>query len=132
MSINDFFNKIKGKYAIDNITIMYLCVIIGVGVSSFCLGRLSVDDNKIRTSGVSIVNTKDISNVINSNNNINTSTTNNINQIKEKRYVSSKNGKLYYPISCNGAKRIAEKNKVWFESSVDAEKLGYTLASGCK
>jgi hypothetical protein len=130
MSINNFFNKIKGKYGIDNITIMYLFVIIGVGVSSFLLGRLSIETNQIKGTEVSIINTKDIPKTITDNKfNSNISIDN---PVKEKRFVASKNGKLYYPSLCKGAQRIAEKNRVWFDSSSEAEKLGYTLSPNCK
>jgi len=130
MSINNFFNKIKGKYGIDNITIMYLFVIIGVGVSSFLLGRLSIETTQIKGTEVSIINTKDVPTTITDNKfNLNISIDN---PVKEKRYVASKNGKLYYPSACKGAQRIAEKNRVWFDSLSEAEKLGYTLSPNCK
>jgi hypothetical protein len=47
-------------------------------------------------------------------------------------YVASKSGKLYYTASCAGAKRILDKNKVWFNTAGDAEKSGYTRATSCK
>ncbi len=46
--------------------------------------------------------------------------------------VASKSGSRYYFVWCSGATRISEKNKVYFSSKEDAEKKGYTLASGCK
>ena len=127
MIINNFFNKIKGKYGIDNITVMYFCVILGVGISSFLLGRLSVSATQIKNNDIQIINTKDSSALTLSNNTIE-----NDKQTKEKRYLASKNGKLYYPVLCSGAKRILEKNRVWFESQSEAEKLGYILSSNCK
>jgi len=130
MIINNFFNKIKGKYAIDNITIMYLFVIIGVGVSSFLLGRLSVESNQIKAAEVSIVKTSDIVDLP-SNTTIKSDINNN-NTTQTGEYVASKNGKLYYPISCSGAKRIADKNRVWFKSSQEAEEMGYKLSTSCK
>ena len=132
MIINNFFNKIKGKYDIDNITIMYLFVIVGVGVSSFLLGRISVEDNQVKNSGISIVETSTLKGQA-LNNKIDSDKYKDINNIgKERVYVASKNGKLYYPVSCNGAKRISEKNKVWFSSQSEAEKMGYTVSSNCK
>ena len=126
MIINNFFNKIKSNYNIDNITIIYVFVIIGVGLSSFFLGRLSVNNTQIRDTSISIINTKEsLSPTVNNN-------ITNYKQTKEKRYLASKNGKLYYPVLCNGANRILEKNRVWFESQSEAEKLGYTLSSNCK
>ncbi len=45
---------------------------------------------------------------------------------------ASKNGKKYYYPNCSGLNRIKEENKISFNSSVEAEVEGYTLASGCK
>jgi hypothetical protein len=53
-------------------------------------------------------------------------------QPQERRYVASKNGKMYYSLGCSGAKRIKKENEVWFSTSLDAEKSGYTRSSTCK
>src|SRR3989344_5025490 len=123
MSINDFSNKIKSKYGIDNLTIMYLLVIIGVSVCSFGLGQLSADSFSSRSDYLITENENNGSSneiqIINTNSNILTK-----NKESEKVYVASKNGKLYYGVSCNGANRIKEENKVWFKTTVDAEKSG--------
>ncbi len=50
----------------------------------------------------------------------------------EKKYVASKSGKLYYTVTCSGAKRIADKNKIYFSTSGEAEKSGYKFAAYCK
>ncbi len=47
-------------------------------------------------------------------------------------YVASRGGTSYYLPSCSGAKRISEKNKIYFESKVEAERLGYKPAKTCK
>ena len=39
MSITNFMHKIKDNTGIDKVTILYLCIIVGVGISSFGLGR---------------------------------------------------------------------------------------------
>lgn len=130
MSINDFMNKIKGKIDIDRTTLLCLLVIVLVGLSSFGLGRLSIsgieNENtlKLENENVSIVK-KEIGNsaIVESDK---------ANPLKEKMYVASKNGKLYYGATCSGAKRIAPKNEVWFASREDAEKSGYELSSSCK
>ena len=132
MIINNFFNKIKSKYSIDNITIIYLFVVIGVGVSSFLLGRFSVIKAPNVKNNISIINKKEESALFVNNSFEQKNITTNYKQVKEKRYLASKNGKLYYPILCNGAKRIIEKNRVWFESKLEAEKLGYILSPNCK
>ena len=131
MSINDFSNKIKSKYGIDNLTIMYLLVIIGVSICSFGLGQLSANSFSNGSDHLITENeNNDPSNeiqIINTNSNISTK-----NKEGEKVYVASKNGKLYYGVSCSGANRIKEENKVWFKTTIDAEKSGYTMSSSCK
>lgn len=130
MSINDFINKIKVKLDIDMFTIMCLFIIILVGFSSFGLGKLSVKQNKVKEEGISIISNKDL--LANSNEiELNIKQENN-DSSSEKKYVASKNGKLYYTIGCSGAKRIAEKNAIWFASSNEAEKSGYQFSSSCK
>lgn len=136
MSINHFFNKIKSKSGIDNTTILYFLIIIGVGIASFGLGQLSVPSSSNSNETNNIItdnpNTNSLNNssneikIIDTNKNISTEKTG------EKMYVASKNGKLYYPVNCSGASRIKEENKVWFATTTDAEKSGFTYASSCK
>lgn len=130
MSIPNILNKIKGQVPIDINTKMYLCIIILVGISSFGLGRLSVQDFSSKDKGIAIQGSsikispetpKPFSYV--ALNSINTNPHN---------YVASKNGKLYYSAECAGAKRIKPENQVWFEGSMDAEKSGYVLSKSCK
>jgi len=45
--------------------------------------------------------------------------------------VASKSGTRYYYVWCSGASRIALKNRVYFATVSEAEKKGYTKASGC-
>lgn len=125
-------NKIKSKTGIDKVTIMYLLIIIGVGISSFGLGRISLN-NSFNENNDSDMAIKETENLL-ENQNI---TNNEIfltqpTQPREKRYVASKNGKMYYNLDCSGAKRINPENEVWFNTSEDAEKSGYTLSSTCK
>jgi hypothetical protein len=123
---------------------MFLFVLIVVALASFGLGRLSVGDIrslKASSGDISITggetqvhannapgdsifkDTKEVTKI--------TTTLPEVPNSK-KMYVASKNGKLYYTVSCSGAKRIADKNKVWFESASEAEKSGYKRASSCK
>jgi hypothetical protein len=46
--------------------------------------------------------------------------------------VASKGGTKYYFLSCAGASRISDANKVWFASASAAEEAGYALATNCK
>jgi len=132
MSINDFLNKIKSKTGIDKVTIVYLLIIVGVGISSFGLGRISLNNNLNENSDgdIAITETKNLLENQNITNNEISSTQST--QSKEKRYVASKNGKMYYSLGCSGAKRINPENEIWFSTSEDAEKSGYALSSTCK
>lgn len=46
-------------------------------------------------------------------------------------FVASKNGSRFYPVDCKSSSRIKPENKIYFNTSQDAEKAGYALASGC-
>lgn len=130
MSIPNLIHKIKSKTGIDQITFMYLIIIIGVGIGSFGLGRISKDNERDIKSNTFAIQKVDYLN----NKNIEESNIDDISQIEtiEKKYVASKNGKMYYSLDCSGAKRIKSENEVWFSTKSDAEKSGYTLSSTCK
>jgi hypothetical protein len=130
MSISDLIHKIKSKTGIDKVTFVYLCIIVGVAVGSFGLGRLSLDNNTNESDNI-IIEEEENSLVNQNENNGVVSTTQPI-QSGEKKYVASKNGKMYYSIGCSGAKRIKPENEVWFSTTEDAEKSGYALSSTCK
>ncbi len=133
MSINDYWDKIKSKLYIDITTFMCLLVIILVSLSSFLLGRLLIINQtngfKSKLNNISNNDVKDeIGNKINTNN-ISNLESNNIQ--KKKNYVASKNGKLYYNKDCSGAKRISQKNEIWFATKIEAEKSGYSISPSC-
>ncbi|MDO8676574.1 MAG: hypothetical protein Q7K16_02900 [Candidatus Azambacteria bacterium] len=46
-------------------------------------------------------------------------------------FVASINGEAYYPINCAAAQRIKEENRIWFNSSEEAEVDGYRPAQNC-
>ncbi len=46
--------------------------------------------------------------------------------------VASKSGTKYHFPWCAGAKRILDENKIFFDSSEEARKAGYTPAANCK
>ena len=133
MSINDFTDKIKGKIGLDVNTLVCLCIMVLVGFASFGLGRLSMLNNvdksnfKLENESTSLVK-EEIGNSIlaEKDNALDPSLT------KKRMYVASKNGKLYYSLGCSGAKRISTKNEIWFATSSEAEKAGFTLSASCK
>ncbi|ETB63703.1 TPA: hypothetical protein DIC38_03090 [Candidatus Nomurabacteria bacterium] len=126
MSINHFLNKIKSYLGIDNFHLVFFLVIVGVSLSSFALGRISIsktdNNNQIEENNFYLKNEneKGIEGEDFSTNNK-----------EEKKYVASKNGKLYYSLNCSGANRIKEENKIFFASKEEAEKSGYGFATSC-
>jgi hypothetical protein len=48
------------------------------------------------------------------------------------KYVAARGGTVYYLPTCSGAKRISDKNKIWFDTKAEAEKFGYKPAQNCK
>jgi DNA/RNA endonuclease YhcR with UshA esterase domain len=132
MSIPDIIDKIKQNTGIDKVAILYLFIIIGVGISSFGLGRLSVNNNLKNNKDINIVAA--VKENISENQIVNDSDVPASSSVQsgEKKYVASKNGKMYYSPGCSGAKRIKPENAIWFSTEDDAEKSGFTLSSTCK
>jgi methylphosphotriester-DNA--protein-cysteine methyltransferase len=108
---------------------MYLCILTLVSLTSFGLGRLSVDIQSSNNSSILIKENEGNIEQANSSSKVAEAYVNNSN---ENKYVASKNGKLYYTYSCAGAKRIKTENQIWFKSASDAEKQGYKLSTSCK
>ena len=130
MSIHNLFYKIKGKTGIDKVTLIYLFVIVGVGIGAFGLGRISaLDYTRVKSDRQVTDNENLLENKVTEGGEEDASKQTNS---QEKRYVASKNGKMYYSVGCSGAKRIKTENQVWFNTQNDAEKSGYSLSSSCK
>jgi len=51
---------------------------------------------------------------------------------KAPLFVASINSDKYHFVSCSGAKRIKEENKIYFFSTEEAERRGYTPTKNCK
>lgn len=129
MSINHFLDKIKGIGAIDRKTVMLLSVLLGLGIAAFGAIEQFGTPTQETDSSIVFTQTPGTSASLSSD----TQTAASYSPVSSaKNFVASKNGKLYYGANCSGAKRILPKNQVWFDTSDQAEKLGYTLAASCK
>lgn len=132
MSIHDTLHKIKRGLWAGNFIFIYLFIIVGVGFSSFLLGRLSISgNNTVKDEGISITEVKSSQSFAKSGAKIQSTNSSPIIS-GEGKYVASKNGKLYYTATCKGANRIKAENRVWFDTAEDAQKQGYTWATSCK
>jgi hypothetical protein len=126
MSIHKIINKIKGVFIIDRFYLMILLIIIGVSLASFSLGRLSIlnhiDEIRLLEQQANVVNTQEYKETLVTEGE----------EIREKRFIASKNGKMYYSLGCSGINRINIENRVYFNSEIEAEKAGYTKSKTCK
>ncbi|MFT5849530.1 MAG: hypothetical protein ACI9H6_000339 [Patiriisocius sp.] len=101
----------------------YTALLVLVGVLSFGLGRLSVEDalgTKNEASVVLVQRTAESP--------LEVATSSD----ETKKLVGSKNGTKYHLLWCSGAQRINEENKVFFESEGQAQVMGYTAAANCE
>ncbi len=126
--IKQFIESEKGK------DILIVVIVILVGLSCFELGRLSKQSS---SSGIKIEypnqNINQTANALSTDklaNNITTPSFQNSNIIG-KNYFASNRGTKYYPIGCSAGKTIKQENRVYFTTSEEAEKAGYTLSSSC-
>ena len=130
--IMDFLKSEKGKEA------MNVLIIILVGVTSFYLGRLSIsepiktENDKATTTSAIYSDTKTENKIKNNSQTYNNSDTTSPDTTKKGSYVASQNGTKYYALSCATANRIKEENRVYFDSTTQAENAGYSKSSTCK
>ncbi len=136
MSIPAFSNIIKSRVGEHRKTLLFIALLAAVAMASFYIGYAAraeghtesqvsiicpveayMDANKLAEVPASASSTK-ISKVTPTG-------------VTSGAYVASKNGKKYYALSCSGAKRIKDENKVFFATSAAALAAGYELASGC-
>jgi len=132
--ITRFLYKIK-LYVFDHLEEAGVSlIIVFVGISSFGLGRYSVID-QVRSDKVTFEYRND--------DELGASKSPNMGQVdtvklgdktirSSEDVVASKNGTKYYLPWCGAAQRIADKNKVFFASALEAERAGYGKASNCK
>ena len=126
--IKQFLESEKGK------DIMTIAIVILVGISSFFLGRLS---NQTSSNGLKIENiglqASAIGAIVPNNDQIslNPSISEKTNNDSRGSYFASKKGKKYYSTGCSAGKTIKQENRIYFSTTIEAEKAGFTLSSSC-
>ena len=126
--IKQFIESEKGK------DVLIVIIVILVGLGSFELGRLSKEN---ASSGVKIEYpnqdavqaTDQASNAVSGVSSPIAQTSNSI--PLGKNYFASSRGSKYYTLGCSAGKSIKQANRVYFATSDEAEKAGYTLSSSC-
>lgn len=129
MNISELYKKSKNKLNDFTCSDFYIItIIIFIGFAGFGLGRLSsIEESKEQVKiefpeylSASVLNGQK------------TAQEASVLTITEGLVVASKNGSKYHYPWCVGAKSISEKNKIYFDSTEDARKAGYTPAKNCK
>ena len=99
-------------------------VIILIAIISFSLGRISGLQEKREPVRVISENMGEVKGM--------TTEIQPLQNTTEGQVVASKNGTKYHYPWCAGAKQIAEKNLITFDSIEKARAAGYTPAANCK
>ncbi len=120
-----FIESDKGK------DILIVCIVILVGICSFYLGRLS---NQSSNNGLKIDFKGQEATAIGATEpkiELNTSINERINNEARGSYFASKRGKKYYSTGCSAGKSIKNENRIYFNSTTEAEKAGYSFSTSC-
>lgn len=137
LSISDFesknteFEQSKLKKFLDSRYFIAVCVVL-VAVSSFVLGRVSkMQDSK---DPIRIIQEKVVAQVEGGGEvkGVSSEQARLSPEATAGAVIGSKNGTKYHYPWCAGAKQIADKNKIIFNSIEEARAKGYTPASNCK
>lgn len=133
MNIHEIREKIKQPSFYEPVAFIFIFILISL--TSFGLGRLSIQGGETGDGGVTIV-LADGSLVPKENLLSNTAPSKSAQIIKSVHSAgsvfASKNGSTYYFESCGSSSRIKEENKVWFNSETAAQNAGYRLAKVCE
>ncbi len=148
MNIQELTQKVKElKDRLNNRELYTVLLILVVGFGSFGLGRLSkLQESRepIRIEQLTASAVISESSVVKGGSNsartvTESSLTREVSRASEAggvspggQLVASKGGTKYHFPWCSGAQRISEANKVWFNSTDEARKAGYTPATNCK
>lgn len=126
MSVPDIVDRCKewGREALKGDTALFIIFIVMMTIS-FALGFMAGGEGKgaqNESGGVVITEGK-----------LNTASASiSVDSLATGPIVASRTGSKYHLLSCSGAKTIKEENKVYFNTSAEAESAGYTKASNCK
>jgi hypothetical protein len=122
--IKQFLESDKGK---DILTVI---IVILVATASFELGRLSKGDIpngvKVEYQNQEATALAGYQNTANLTPKTLTDTAN-----TTKNFFASTRGKKYYSIGCSAGKTIKEENRIYFQTSSEAEKAGYSKSASC-
>lgn len=126
--LSEFIPKVKSLYKEKQSDFYVAALIFLVSMASFGLGRLSVlwppkepismaEPQNLSNASLPVRNFANSSAAV----------------VKPKgKYVASKSGASYHYPWCQGALKIKEGNKIWFQTKKEAEQAGYKPAGNCE
>ncbi len=120
--IKQFLESDKGK------DVLVVIIIILVGLGSFELGRLSKNNSN---NGIKVEYSGQEATVIDFLGQ-NSSNLKNSEKSISGNFFASNRGTKYYSISCGAGKTIKEENRIYFNTSTEAQSAGYELSNACK
>lgn len=126
----EYIRKIKGWAGERENDLFTALIIVLTAIAAFGLGRLSaIYDAKMPI----IIKNSAKAPAVNATASVRASVTDrSTDTASVGKYLASKNGKKYYPADCPAASRIAEANRIWFNSTTEAEQAGLTLSASCQ
>ena len=116
MSIREITEKIKSQAGERELDLFIICLVVLLGFFGYGLVRLG----QIKQGSQPVQ-------VLMSENNDDRYSK----ALTLGKYVASRSGTKYHLPWCSGAKRIKEKNKIWFETEEAARAAGLTPAANC-
>lgn len=125
--LDEYFQKVKLWYEANRKDLYTASIIFLVGMTGFGLGRLSIlwpakEPLKIITNNQDTITNNQVE-----------ITKKAVSGVSSKgKYVASKSGTSYHYPWCQGALKIKEENKIWFQTREEAEKAGYKPAGNCE
>ena len=115
--------------------ILVVIIVILVGLISFELGRLSIN----QSSGVKIEYQDQEANFVSAaefDSSVLQKTTATISIASKstlgKAFFASSRGHKYYSIGCSAGKTIVQENRIYFNTESEAQKAGYEKSASCK
>jgi hypothetical protein len=126
------YDQIKQFITRNERELVLLLGVILISLISFAAGRLTAPGAEKQPIGVEHVSASaKLNSAFVSQNSISGDSLQALQGRTAGQFVASKNSTKYHLPGCTGAKRIAEHNKIWFNSKEEAESLGYQPASNC-
>lgn len=125
--INVYLEKVKLWYEEGKKDLYIVALIFLVGMAGFGLGRLSILWPEKEPLKIITNNQDTITNGQKETFKGAVTTTS-----SKGKYVASKLGASYHYPWCQGALKIKEENKIWFQTKEEAEKAGYKPAGNCE